>query len=52
MHPVFSTNTHRDVINLVNHGMAKIQKLRYLEKDQFKGRSSKLFVTEPNIKEL
>ena len=52
MHPVFSTNTHRDVINLVNHGMAKIQKLKYLEKDQFKGRSSKLFVTEPNIKEL
>ena len=44
MHPVFSTNTHRDFINLVNQGMAKIQKLKYLEKDQLKGRSSKSFL--------
>ena len=30
-HPFSYTNTHHDVINLVNHGMIKIQKLNYLE---------------------
>ena len=31
MHLVSCTNTHRDVTDLVNHGMVEIQKLEYLE---------------------
>ena len=31
MHPVSCTNTHHDVIDSVNHGMVKIEKLEYLE---------------------
>ena len=31
MHPVPCTNTHHDVIDLVNQGMVKIQKPEYLE---------------------
>ena len=31
MHRVSCTNTHHDVTDLVNHGMAKMQKLEYLE---------------------
>ena len=31
MHLISCTNTHRDVTDLVNHGMVKIQTLEYLE---------------------
>ena len=31
MQPVSCTNTHHDVIDLVNQGMVKIKKLEYLE---------------------
>ena len=31
MHPVSCANTHQHVIDLVNHGMIKIQKLDCLE---------------------
>ena len=31
MHPISCTNTHYDVTDLVNHGMAKIRKLEHLE---------------------
>ena len=31
MHPVSCANTHQHVIDLVNHGMIKIQKLECLE---------------------
>ena len=31
MHPVSCDNTHQHVIDLVNHGMVKIQKLECLE---------------------
>ena len=27
MHPVLSTNTHRDIIDLVNHGVVKNTKI-------------------------
>ena len=33
MHLISCTNTHRDITDLVNHGMLKIQKLEYLENE-------------------
>ena len=35
MYLVSCTNTHRDVIDSVNHWMVKIQKLEYLENVKF-----------------
>ena len=35
MHLVSCTNTHRDVTDLVNHGMVKNTKLEYLEKGTY-----------------
>ena len=31
MHLISCTNTHRDVTDLINHGMVKIKKLEYIE---------------------
>ena len=31
MYPVTCTNIHHDVTNFINQGMAKIQKLEYLD---------------------
>ena len=30
MHLISCTNTHRDVTDLINHGMVKIKKLEYI----------------------
>ena len=35
MHPVSCTNTHHDIIDLVNPGMVKMLKLEYLKKITF-----------------
>ena len=33
MHLISCTNTHRDITDLVNHGMFKNKKLEYLERN-------------------
>ena len=35
MHHISCTNTHRDITDLVNHGMVKNTKLEYLEKGTY-----------------
>ena len=45
MHPVSSTNTHHDVTDLVNHGMAKNTKIQNLENGTKLFYELKIFLT-------